>query len=197
MYTSGASPGKEFPMNYADDYGQKINEAMTRLHLSNRSAAKLSGVSRRHLSTAQKGGNVSINVMRKIMTAFRIREITIASDATIKVSLGEQASMPMLDAAADQVERAVGLARNALAILRTLSPVVGIESGKLDDADQIIRAAALIQEFTDHVRVTVSQGKSLAPLESALSASLSDSDMSDTPALKQTSTRGRKRTKTA
>ncbi len=182
-------------MNQADDYGQKINEAMARLHISNRSGAKLSGVSRRHLSTAQKGGNVSINVMRKIMTAFRIREISIAPDATIKVSLGEQASMPMLDAAADQVERAVGLAQNALGILRTLSPVT--TGAQIDNSEQIIKAAALIQEFTDHVRATVSQGKSLAPLESALSASLSESDVSDTPALKQTSTRGRKRKKTA
>jgi transcriptional regulator with XRE-family HTH domain len=179
--------------SFYEQYGQTITKAMAEQGLSNRSAARLCGVSRRHLGVAQKGGNVSIALLVKIMTALHIAEVWIGPDARVRAEIDDAAASPMIALAADHVEKAVKLAQTAMAILRTLSPAVAVDV-EADNSDLILRASNLIQNFTDHVRTAVAAGKPLAPMEAAMSATLSDSDVSTTPAA---ATAARKRKKSA
>jgi transcriptional regulator with XRE-family HTH domain len=178
--------------NFYESYGQTITKAMAEQGLSNRSAARLCGVSRRHLSVAQKGGNVSIALLVKIMTALHITEVWIGPDARVRSGIDDAAASPMIALAADHVEKAARLAQTAAAILRTLSPAGTVEI-EADNSDLILRASNLIQNFTDHVRTAVAAGKPLAPMERAMSATLSDSDVSTTPAAEPAATRKRKK----
>jgi transcriptional regulator with XRE-family HTH domain len=120
-------------MQNEENYGQTIAAAMNRLGLSNRSAAKLCGISRRHLSTAQKGENISVDVLRKIMTALGIREVAIGPDTRIETHDVPPGALPLIAIAANQMERSVALAQNAVAILRTISPASDASSGDNGD----------------------------------------------------------------
>lgn len=178
-------------VNFSESYGQTINKAMAQQGLSNRSAAKLCGVSRRHLSVAQKGGNVSIAVLLRIMIALHIEEVSIGPDAKVRAAVNDSSASPMIALAADNIERALKLAQTAAAILRSLAPAAAVKF-EADNSDLIIRASELIQNFTDSVRSAVTEGKSLGPMEQAMSAALNDSDVSTTP-----SARPRRRKKSA
>src|SRR5213595_3505000 len=105
-------------------FGDELREARLKRDFTIYKVAKISGVSRRHIVTAESGGNISILVLKKLAGVLGITEITISDG--LSATFGRDAVAPEnLRSVLEDVERSVAHAQNAAKTLRAVTPGVG------------------------------------------------------------------------
>jgi len=132
--------------------------------------ARIAGVSRRHVSVALAGGNITISILKKLMRALRAESIPIGELAAVSGDLaGVDAAV--LVAVADQLDHGIGTISAAATSLRMYSkpaaPPTSVNA----------KAAALVCDFASRVH-QINDPVELAAFERALDEALRP----DTPA---------------
>jgi transcriptional regulator with XRE-family HTH domain len=153
-------------------YGLALRDKRLGCNLSIAKVAKLSGVSRRHVATAENGGNISVAVLRKLMRCLGIRELDIDLDTSLTLS---ESTVPheLLQAAADDAARGAAFSQRAAATLLSFTPGVGKYVPNDSPVDEAIHeeAARLISDFSNCVR-DVRDPHKLASLGAAVRTNL-------------------------
>jgi transcriptional regulator with XRE-family HTH domain len=142
----------------------QLKKAREARNLTQTGLERLAGVSRKHISDAEQGVNISLAVLTKLMRALGMREITVAGDLSVRAAGGADSDL-MLEVA-DQIERA------ADDVVVTLSGLATFIRGQqpaesADDAAKLrMRAAALARRFAEEIRGA--RPEDLATLEATL-----------------------------
>ena len=148
-------------------HGEQLHEAREHRHLTKFRACKLSGVSRRHIGVAERGGNISLDVLRKLMLTYGMQEITIGPER-LKVKLAPVANVAVLDAVADDLKTSIALAQQAMAAVEIFTSRVGkstsTDTPPSEEGQIVVRGADLIGEFTNLVRSLADHPERLAKL---------------------------------
>src|SRR6185295_1364393 len=74
-------------MNAAEEenrYGEELRDARLKRGLTVRKLSQVSGVSRRWISNAEKGLNISVDVLKRLTAALGIAEIVICERLSVK-----------------------------------------------------------------------------------------------------------------
>ena len=137
----------------ANIYGIQLQEARLRRGLSINKLAKLSRISRRHITTAEKGLNISIDVLKKLMRALGLTEITIDAGLSLRGAQNPPSAEEILEIA-DRLQQCSAIAQEVTEKLLSFRTRVGKSTPNDSPADEnvIARASALVGEFTSHVR---------------------------------------------
>lgn len=94
-----------------------VAEARRRLGLSDEKLAERCGVSRRHLAELQKGANVTLLVMQKVMRALGITDLSLGEMEQLSAPKPQE-DAAALEAATAQLEEAAALLLNAAATVK-------------------------------------------------------------------------------
>lgn len=142
------------------------------LGLSIKKLSKLSGVSRRWVTCAEQGSNITIEVLTKLMQTMNISVITISPG--LKAEAGQPArGTAELAEAVDEIARSTELARHAAERIKSFT--LGVGKSVLKDTPEsegfTERAAALVTLFTEHVR-SLGDTDNLQKVEEAVSGIL-------------------------
>lgn len=175
-------------------YGDELRTRRLALNLSVKKLAKLSGVSRRHITTVERNGNISVVYLKKLMQAMHMTQITICSGIELRAGM-----MPpdpaALEEAAVAVERSIHVLQDAAERVKTFAGRVGKyarndtpKGGAFSD-----RGSALIRQFAERVRTISDDPEKLRRVEQDVSRFLDATEASDRVA-KATPRRRRKRT---
>ena len=153
-------------------FGDELREARMKHGLTIYKLAKISGVSRRHIVTAESGGNISILILTKLTRVLGLSEITVSDGLRVRFGGASQSVAPeSLRSVLDDVERSVAHAQNAARTLQAMTPRVGksihVDTPRDDEINE--RAAALIGDFTEHVRRSLRDPRKLAEIGEAVS----------------------------
>lgn len=126
--------------------------------------ARIAGVSRRHVSVALAGGNITISILKKLMRALRAESIPIGELVEVSGELGG-VDTSVLVAVADQLDHGVDTISAVATSLRMYSkpaaPPTSVNA----------KAAALVCDFAARVH-RISDPTELAAFERALEAAL-------------------------
>lgn len=156
-----------------DAIGNQFKEAAQRLRFTQHSLAKAAGVSRRHVVFALNGGNVTLEVTRRLMRTLQMSELVIG-EASRVVNACDELDPSVLVLIAERMDHGLATVAEAVTALRVYA------TARRDaPSDDTRRAAALVKEVTSRVR----RRKAPATAE-ALQAELaraSDDDDVDTP----------------
>jgi len=119
--------------------GGILCEARIRADLSKKRAAQEAGVSRRHLSDAEKGKNISVAILRKLLLRYGIAitldgKSTNASITPVDGRVG--AALAKIDEQASEIRRTIA----------SLEAAAGVATHELND-----RASSLITSFANHL----------------------------------------------
>lgn len=134
--------------------------------------SKISGVSRRHVSVALGGGNVTIRILKRLMRALRAESIPIGD---VKAVSGQVDGIDpaVLLSVADQLEQGIGVISAAATSLRLYAqPATTTTPDSVNE-----KAAALVNDFAARMH-QISDPAELAAVQRAFAEVLS----SDTPA---------------
>ena len=154
-------------------YGLELQRSRLARGLSIKKFAKLSGVSRRHINSAERGLNISIDVLKKLMRALGMTEIDVGDGISIRAESPLSAS-EIRDVLLD-LHRSAELTQSVAAKIRSFERRVGksIRNDTPDDEDGVVaKASALISAFTAHVR-SLRDPAELANVEKGISGLLS------------------------
>lgn len=159
-------------MDVENSFGQELRARRLLLGFSVKKLAKLSGVSRRWITCAEEGSNITIDVLRKLMQTMKMTVITIYPGITAEAGLADT-GVTELAAAVDEITRSAGLAHQAAERIRTFTLGVGksVPKDTPDDERFNERAATLVTHFTEHVR-SLSDPDKLQKVEKAVSSFL-------------------------
>jgi len=127
--------------------------------VSQQRLAKLAGVSRRHVALALSGGNITITILKKLLSALHATDIALGPLATAHGTL-DGLNPSVLLAAAQQIEQGVTLLAATAANLRGHASV---SSARPLDPE----AAALVDQFIARVQ-TITDPEELAALRRAM-----------------------------
>jgi len=126
--------------------------------------ARIAGVSRRHVSVALAGGNITISILKRLMRALRAESIVIGDLAAVSGELGG-VDAAVLVAVADQLDHGMETISAATTSLRMYSkpaaPPTTVNA----------KAAALVCDFAARVH-RISDPAELAAFERALDEAL-------------------------
>jgi transcriptional regulator with XRE-family HTH domain len=126
-----------------------IQIARVRRGLTQQRLARVSGVSRKHISAAERGKNISCDVLKKLMAALELAEVEFDDGKRVRtrrrgaMEPGAMVSVAEGLAALGQASRLIeeGVAKIQIA-LAAVEP----------NADVNAKATDLIRQFTSHVR---------------------------------------------
>src|SRR5437870_4553260 len=102
----------------------QLYEGRERTRLTKVRACKLSGVSRRHIGVAESGGNISLDVLRRLMLTYGMTEITIGPEH-LRIKMAPIANAAVLDAVADDLKTSIELAYQAMTAVETFMSRIG------------------------------------------------------------------------
>jgi predicted transcriptional regulator len=162
-------------------YGVQLQEARIRRALSINRLAKLSGVSRRHITSAEKGLNISIDVLKRLMRALGLTEITIDSGFTVRSA--NPLSSAEIEEVVSHLTKSAALTQVATERLRSFGARVGnsVPNDSPADEDVVAKAAALVGEFTSHVRA-LGDTKQLSTVKEGMKELFAEAARPATPA---------------
>lgn len=142
--------------------GAQLRIARTHRNLSQSALQRLASVSRKHISDAEKGKNISVAVLARLMHALGLKQVNFGSDLAANRA-GSDATI--LLAIAEQIE---AVAEQNYAALSRIVTLIREQTRKADAAEIQLRerAAALSQHFTKRLREA--KADDLALLESAI-----------------------------
>jgi transcriptional regulator with XRE-family HTH domain len=105
-----------FAENEHPEVGEQLRTAAERLGLSQNQVSKLSGVSRRHVGVAFKGGNISLTQLKKLVKALKLESISLGE---LDIAAERQTLNPhLIEHARTLVEQIENLSRDANELLR-------------------------------------------------------------------------------
>jgi transcriptional regulator with XRE-family HTH domain len=126
--------------------------------------ARIAGVSRRHVSVALAGGNITISILKKLMRALRAESIPIGDLTAVSGEL-DGVDAAVLVAVADQLDQGLETISAAATSLRMYSTPAAAPSSVN------AKAAALVCDFAARVH-QISDPAELAAFEHALDEAL-------------------------
>jgi len=150
-------------------YGMQLQSTRLARGLSIKKLAKESGVSRRHVTSAERGLNISIDVLKRLMRALGMTHIDIAEGMSVRAAVNvtpNDVADVLLDLA-----RSVALTQSITSKIRSFEQRVGksVRNDSPEDEDAVVaKASILISEFTAHVR-SLRNPAELANVEKGLS----------------------------
>lgn len=150
-------------------YGMQLQNSRLARGLSIKKLSKLSGVSRRHINSAERGLNISIDVLKKLMRSLGMTQIDVGEGVSVQART-DLTSFEIADVLHD-LQRSAELARSATAKIQSFEQRVGksVRKDSPEDEDGVVaKASALIGEFTAHVRSLRDPAK-LASVEKGMS----------------------------
>jgi transcriptional regulator with XRE-family HTH domain len=115
----------------AEHYGDTIRIERERQLLSQKRLATMAGVSRRHLASAERGANISIDVLRKLARALGMTQIDVGEGLAVTVPGGKTLAA-VIAPFADGIEQN---ARASLQLARELRGVTKPWVGKSAPSD--------------------------------------------------------------
>ena len=134
--------------------------------------SKLSGVSRRWITCAEDGSNITIDVLRKLMQTMNMTVITICPGITGQAGLANIDTHALAEAV-DEITRSTGLSQQAVERLKSF--IVGVGKSVPKDTPEnegfTERATDLVTRFTEQVR-SLSDPDKLQKVEEAVSGVL-------------------------
>ncbi len=159
-------------MDVENSFGLELRARRLLLGYSVKKLAKLSGVSRRWITCAEEGSNITIEVLRKLMQTMRMTVITIFPGLTAEAGLADT-GIAELAAAVEEITGSAALARQAGERIKSFALGVGKSVPKDTPENEGFneRAAALVTHFTEHVR-SLSDPDNLQKVEKAVSSFL-------------------------
>jgi transcriptional regulator with XRE-family HTH domain len=146
------------------ELGNALKKLKEERGVSQARLARIAGVSRRHVSVALGGGNITILILKKLMRALRAQSVPIGELSAVS---GELAGVDaaVLVAVADQLDHGIGTISAAATSLRMYSkpaaPPTSVNA----------KAAALVCDFAARVH-QISDPAELAAFERALDEAL-------------------------
>lgn len=150
-------------------YGAQLQESRVARGLSIKKLSRQSGVSRRHITSAERGLNISIDVLRKLMRALGMTRIDIGGGISAEAE-SAVTTADIRDVLLD-LQRSVELTQAVTSKVRSFEQRVGKSvrnNTPLDEHDVVAKASALIGEFTAHVR-SLHDSSELAKVEKGMS----------------------------
>lgn len=149
-------PGKN-PFPFAESIGAQVRDERTSRRLSDSKLAKSAGVSRRHLVELQKGANVTLSIVQKVMMALELRELSFGPVQRLTVpptEVNAAAHRQQIATATQQIETGVALLLHGAAALRPTIPVASATSptSATVSSELAAKAGSLIDEFGAYVR---------------------------------------------
>jgi transcriptional regulator with XRE-family HTH domain len=138
----------------AEHYGDTIRIERERQLLSQKKLAVLAGVSRRHLASAERGANISIDVLRKLARALGITCVNVGEGLTLTVPEGKTLGALLAPFAA-------GIEQSARASLQLARELRGLSKPRLpqsapgdiaDGGPVSVEAAHLVEQVFEFVR---------------------------------------------
>jgi Helix-turn-helix. len=152
-----------------NSFGLELRARRQQLGLSINKLAKRSGVSRRWIGCAEKDGNISMDVLRKLMQAMKMSAITICPGMTVNAGLSAP-DTATLAAAVEDISRSAKLAQQAADRIKIFTLGVGKSARNDTPHDEGFNewAAALVMHFAEHVR-SLSDPEQLQKVEKAVS----------------------------
>lgn len=159
-------------MEVENTFGLELRARRLLLGYSVKKLAKLSGISRRWITCAEEGSNITIDVLRKLMQTMKMTVITIYPGITAEAGLADTGVAELAEAV-DEITRSTALSRQAAERIRSFTLGVGksVPKDTPDDERFNERAATLVTHFTEHVR-SLSDPDKLQKVEKAVSSFL-------------------------
>lgn len=132
-----------------------LREAKERLKLSDKKLAALADVSRAHVAAAQRGANISRDVLKKLMRTLQMKEIQFDDGAVLRLGGADR-----IDATLEQVvDAATSITRAVREVQATLRASAASEEGDLKQ---------LIHELEVHLKNHKPSAADLRILEKTL-----------------------------
>jgi transcriptional regulator with XRE-family HTH domain len=141
--------------------GSALREARERLGLSDKRLAALSGVSRKHVADAQRGVNISRDVLKKLMRTLELKQIELDDGSTLKLGGADR-----IIAALDDVDQGVHRLLSSVAKLRGLVVHASVEP----PPDQTTDLQDLIRGLQTRLQQTPPTEDEVRALEQTLDA---------------------------
>jgi len=159
-------------MDIEKSFALELKARRLLLGLSVKKLSKLSGVSRRWITCAEEGSNITVEVLRKLMQTMDMTVITICPGITAGAGRADR-DVSSLAAAVEEITRSIELALRAADRIKSFTLGVGKSVPKDTPQDEGVneRAAALVTHFTEHVR-SLSDPDKLQKVEKAVSSFL-------------------------
>ncbi|HXA18188.1 MAG TPA: helix-turn-helix domain-containing protein [Thermoanaerobaculia bacterium] len=159
-------------MDIENSFGLELRARRLLLGYSVKKLSKLAGVSRRWISCAEQGSNITVDVLAKLMRTMNMTVITICPGITGEAGLAAPGTTELAEAVAE-ITRSTGLSQQA--VERIKSFIVGVGKSVPKDTPEsegfTERATALVTHFTEHVH-SLSDPDKLQKVEDAVSGIL-------------------------
>lgn len=159
-------------MDIENSFGLELRARRLLLGYSVKKLSKLSGVSRRWITCAEQGSNITVEVLTKLMRTMNMSVITICPGITGEAGLAAPGTTELAEAVAE-ITRSTVLSQQA--VERIKSFIVGVGKSVPKDTPEnegfTERAAELVTHFTEHVR-SLSDPDKLQKVEEAVSGVL-------------------------
>jgi transcriptional regulator with XRE-family HTH domain len=153
-------------------YGLELQRCRLARGLSIKKLAKQSAVSRRHINSAERGLNISIDVLKKLMRALGMTDIDVGDGISIRAE--SPLNVAEIRDVLLELQRSAELTQSVTATIRSFERRVGksIRNDTPDEDGVVAKASALIGAFTAHVR-SLRDPAELANVEKGISGLLS------------------------
>ena len=159
--------------------GDLLRDLRTQRGLSVKRLATLAGVARKTIDNAEAGLNVSVVVLKKLLGALGVEEVTIRVAGPHAARVADAVPPPLLSGLVDQIRRGSQMVSSAAGQLHELT------SGEQAQTKLIVQAETLIKSFTAFVR-SVEDADQLTTLEQSVTSLYA-------PQAKRTATLSRRR----
>ncbi len=159
-------------MDVEKSFALELRARRLLLGYSVKKLSKLSGVSRRWISCAEQGSNVTVDVLMKLMQTMRMTVITICPGITGQAGLANIDTHSLAEAV-DEITRSTVLSQQAGERIKSF--IVGVGKSVQKDTPEnegfTERATDLVTHFTEHVH-SLSDPDKLQKVEDAVSGIL-------------------------
>ena len=122
---------QEIEFNH-EEVGEQLRVAAEKLQITQAEVARLAGLSRRHVSLAFRGANISLTVLKKLAKVLKLRSVALEG---LDVTAGRSAADP-------------NIVHHASARIISAAQEILNAAKLLDESDPDIRAAAVLKEVT-------------------------------------------------
>lgn len=126
--------------------GECLRQARIRKGLTQNRLHKMSGVSRKHISDAERGANISIAILKRLARTLDLRTIPVSGDVALYVVDGSRALLRAVSGIEDSARRIF----NDVTAIRALIDQAPAEAALNEKAE------ALVREFTEEQRSSTS-----------------------------------------
>jgi len=159
-------------MDIEKSFALELRARRLLLGYSVKKLAKMSGVSRRWITCAEEGSNITIDVLRKLMQTMNMTVITICPGITGQAGLSKIDTHALAEAV-EEITRGTGLSQQAAERIKSFIAGVGksVPKDTPENEGFTERATDLVTRFTEHVR-SVSDPDKLQKVEEAVSGVL-------------------------